>query len=175
MANYDVMVDLDFNDMYLATLTMKKVQRAVERGVEKGVEELAIRMKEKMIEFMGEYTLKDGDTLASSRLAQTINILPQATGIKIEVGGEYATFVEYGTGIVGSRNPHPMPDGWVYDPKGYGEDGWSYIKENGKVGWTAGQSSKPFVYRTWFWARGSVHNIVMKHVRREVRKVRGVR
>lgn len=60
----------------------------------------------------------------------------------------YAVFVEYGTGIVGEANPHPEPT-WSYDVNGHGTDGWNYIGEDGKLHWTMGQISHPFMYNTY--------------------------
>ena len=60
----------------------------------------------------------------------------------------YAFYVEYGTGIVGSKGPHP--DGGTYDVNNHGEAGWSYIAthRDGKLHWTKGQISRPFLYET---------------------------
>lgn len=67
----------------------------------------------------------------------------------IRAGIWYAAFVEYGTGVVGSRNPHPEPDGWAYDVNGHGDAGWWYLNDNdSKLHWTAGQPSRPFMYET---------------------------
>ncbi len=67
----------------------------------------------------------------------------------IRAGAWYAIFVEFGTGVVGSNNPHPDPQGWAYDVNGHGDDGWVYFNErDGKWHWTAGMPSRPFVYNT---------------------------
>lgn len=60
----------------------------------------------------------------------------------------YAFYVEYGTGIVGSYAPHP--DGSDYDINNHGEDGWFYVAQHrdGKLHWTRGQVSHPFMYET---------------------------
>lgn len=76
---------------------------------------------------------------------------------------DYAVFVEFGTGIVGSRNQHPDIAilGWSYDVNGHGELGWWYPTDdadtnptkkrakNGQfVAWTKGLPSRPFMYET---------------------------
>lgn len=67
----------------------------------------------------------------------------------IRAGAWYAIFVEYGTGVVGSRNPHPNPQGWGYDVNGHGDDGWVYLNErDGHWHWTSGMASRPFMYNT---------------------------
>lgn len=60
----------------------------------------------------------------------------------------HACFVEFGTGIVGSRSPHPtMP--WEYDTNGHGENGWYYYdQEQGRIRFTKGMPSRPFMYET---------------------------
>lgn len=59
----------------------------------------------------------------------------------------YAAFVEYGTGIIGSRNPHPdLPPGWSYDVNEHGEAGWVYKSDTGEYRWTQGQEPHRFMY-----------------------------
>lgn len=93
-------------------------------------------------------------------------------GIHSEHGGNngfvkctcgYAAYVEFGTGIKGSRSPHPDPAilGWSYDVNGHGELGWWYpsgdgdtnptrkrLKDGTYVAWTKGMPSRPFMYNT---------------------------
>nr|DAJ07960.1 MAG TPA: tail component protein [Caudoviricetes sp.] len=60
----------------------------------------------------------------------------------------HACFVEFGTGIKGANSPHPtMP--WAYDINGHGEDGWYYYDtEQGRIRFTQGMPSRPFMYET---------------------------
>ena len=64
----------------------------------------------------------------------------------------YAPFVEYGTGVEGKKgqkNPF-TPAGWAHDHNKHGEGGWNYISErDGKLHWTKGQVSRPFMYNTY--------------------------
>lgn len=69
----------------------------------------------------------------------------------------YAGFVEFGTGIVGASNPHPMPQAVVgengvtyssYDQNGHGEKGWFYYGRDGIWHHTKGMPSRPFMYNT---------------------------
>lgn len=67
----------------------------------------------------------------------------------IKAGAYYAAYVEFGTGVVGSRSPHPNPDGWAYDVNSHGDEGWVYYDdETGKFRWTKGFKSRPFMYNT---------------------------
>ena len=69
----------------------------------------------------------------------------------IRAGLWYAVYVEYGTGVVGASSPHPEPaSGWVYDANHHGDSGWLYFSlKEGKVMWTKGQPSRPFMYNTF--------------------------
>ncbi len=67
----------------------------------------------------------------------------------IKAGAYYAAYVEFGTGVVGSRSPHPNPDGWAYDVNSHGDEGWVYYDdETGNFRWTKGFKSRPFMYNT---------------------------
>ena len=75
----------------------------------------------------------------------------------------YAVYVEYGTGIVGARNPHPLSGdhGWVYDINNHGENGWVYFSaHNGQCAFhhTRGQVSSPFMYNTFRILQQQAHN-----------------
>lgn len=61
----------------------------------------------------------------------------------------YAKYVEFGTGIVGSKESHPAysQKGWRYDINSHGEAGWKYPKKDGTYGWTSGQVAQKFVYQ----------------------------
>lgn len=67
----------------------------------------------------------------------------------IKAGTYYAAFVEFGTGVVGSRSPHPNPQGWQYDTNAHGDEGWVYYDDySGEFKWTKGFKSRPFMYNT---------------------------
>ena len=59
-------------------------------------------------------------------------------------------FREYGTGIVGSNNPHANEEltraGWVYDVNNHGEEGWVYKDEAGNYWRTKGQPAQKKFY-----------------------------
>ncbi len=60
----------------------------------------------------------------------------------------HACYVEFGTGVKGAASPHPtMP--WAYDINKHGEDGWYYYDtEQGRIRFTKGMPSRPFMYET---------------------------
>lgn len=67
----------------------------------------------------------------------------------IKAGAPYAVYVEFGTGIVGKSQPHPSPDDWRYDINNHGDSGWWYFNDNtGRMQWTKGMPSRPFMYNT---------------------------
>lgn len=65
----------------------------------------------------------------------------------IMTGNEFAPYVEFGTGIVGQKNPHENPT-WTYDINHHGESGWFYVDASGKSHWTKGVPARPFMYNT---------------------------
>ena len=60
------------------------------------------------------------------------------------------TYREFGTGVVGSKNPHVdealAKAGWRYDINEHGEAGWRYPKKDGTFGWTRGQPAQKKFY-----------------------------
>lgn len=81
-------------------------------------------------------------------------------------------FNEMGTGIVGSNNPHPNPDGpfksWKYDVNEHGEKGWLYPKEDGTYGWTRGLPSRHMFYSAFQDIKNEIGNIVDIEIRKTV-------
>lgn len=63
---------------------------------------------------------------------------------------EKDTYKEFGTGIVGSNNPHIeeflAEVGWKYDINEHGEKGWIYPKGDGTYGWTKGLPAEKKFY-----------------------------
>lgn len=69
-------------------------------------------------------------------------------GIIFSRGCDHAAFVELGTGVVGSRSPHPTK-AWAYDTNEHGDEGWVYFDDKkGGFRWTRGMPSRPFMYNT---------------------------
>ena len=85
---------------------------------------------------------------------KSIELLPIKNEGSVASGGiqtadEIDTYREFGTGIVGSQNPHVAEYlakvGWIYDVNEHGEKGWKYPKGDGTYGWTKGiPASKKF-------------------------------
>lgn len=77
----------------------------------------------------------------------SVEVIPITEQDGVIIGGimttdEKDTYKEFGTGIVGSNNPHVEEllesIGWQYDVNQYGEKGWKYPKGDGTYGWTKG-------------------------------------
>lgn len=92
---------------------------------------------------MSKYNIPTDGDLGQSVKATQIDALTA----QLEADGGHATFVEFGTGIVGKNSPHEEADqrDVQYDRNGHGESGWNYYK-NGRFFHTKGQPSRPFMY-----------------------------
>jgi hypothetical protein len=81
----------------------------------------------------------------------------------------HSAYVEYGTGIRGSQDPHPesVAAGWKYDVNEHGEKGWFYLGKDGKRHWTKGMPHRPFMYDTAQVLRQSVEYIAKSEMKKE--------
>ena len=93
-------------------------------------------------------------------------------------GAPHAIYVEFGTGIVGRDNSHPVADeaGWTYDVNGHDLEGWVYRKGSGlftepgkgQYYWTKGYVARPFMYNTLRWLQEAAEttgaNIILKNM-----------
>lgn len=86
----------------------------------------------------------------------------------VRVCADYVVYVEFGTGVVGDKSPHPDAQDldYDYDVNDHGEDGWFYPYDNRRAHkyrfnpatkreqpWTAGEPAKPFMYDTSLYLR----------------------
>lgn len=88
-----------------------------------------------------------GELLRSLKLERGDSISKDGVTWYVYTDCKYAEFVEYGTGIVGSYEPHPDTDnkGWEYDLHEHGTSGWVYFKNN-RYYWTEGYKARPFMF-----------------------------
>lgn len=163
------------SDYTLATISMTLDKRSITRAIEE-VRRVERRLRAAMNEFC-EVLLEEGVSMARIEVIalgaiDTGGLLASIghgaydpathTGV-IYAGAYYAFFVEYGTGIVGAENPHPAPESagtgsggnllaltyGGYDSGGHGQEGWIYRSDvDGKLHWTRGMKSRPFMYNT---------------------------
>lgn len=121
-------------DDYIKQLELKKEQ------ILKATEDIANRLAEEA----GRDTYKSVSIIPAEMQGTTAIAYTRSTD-------EIDTYREFGTGIVGSQNPHVdealVKSGWQYDINEHGEKGWIYPKKDGTFGWTKGQpAQKKFYY-----------------------------
>lgn len=119
---------------YIKQLELKKEQ------ILKATESIATRVAEEA----GKDTYKSVEIVPAEMQGTTAIAYARSTD-------EIDTYREFGTGIVGSQNPHIdealAKSGWKYDVNEHGEKGWIYPKKDGTFGWTKGQpAQKKFYY-----------------------------
>lgn len=126
-------------------------QRLADEGV--------ILAKVKIMEYPAVYT----GELLNSIMDEPGAIITNGSQWIIYTGCQWAQFVEFGTGIVGSENPHPDTSiaNWKYDVNEHGDSGWHYYKD-GKWHWTKGMPSRPFMYETAMDITNLVPKIAME-------------
>lgn len=142
-----------------ATLSQSGLQQAL-REVEQYKQEIINKTK-----ILAQRLADEGVTLAKVKImeypavytGELLNSIMDEPGALISNGSQWiiytgcpwAKFVEFGTGIVGSENPHPDTNiaNWKYDVNEHGDAGWHYYKD-GEWHWTKGMPSRPFMYET---------------------------
>ena len=94
------------------------------------------------------------------------SIMGEANGKtgRITAGTDHAAYVEFGTGVVGAGSPHPNPVGWAYDVNGHGDAGWYYPGDDGKLHWTRGMPSRPYMYDTAQMMAQAVPDVVAEEL-----------
>lgn len=127
---YDIRLSLDSISEYQELLEKKKRQLP--------------QIAENIVSKVSEVGLED-----NYKSAEALPIKSDGNSV---IGGicttdEKDTYREFGTGIVGSENPHPDTlSGWIYDVNEHGEKGWVYPKGDGTFGWTKGVPAKEKFY-----------------------------
>jgi len=117
----------------------EQVKALIRALVDKGVEIAKVQVRELGAVYTGQLE------------ASITGFFDEETGVGIiRTDCPYAVYVEFGTGVVGQRNPHPEPiEGWKYDVNEHGDAGWWYFNERDqKWHWTKGMESRPFMYNT---------------------------
>lgn len=63
-----------------------------------------------------------------------------------------AAYIEFGIGIKGAMNPHPLAESkenqYKYDVNNHGEKGWNFMTIDGFIIHTQGYGTKSFIYRS---------------------------
>lgn len=100
-----------------------------------------------ILEFAKNEVVKEVSGYAPSHTGQ---IFTSKSGniMKVYTNDPVLIFQEYGTGIIGSRNSHPLAvlSGWKYDINAHGESGWLYKDNSDSWRWTKGLTAKMGFY-----------------------------
>ena len=131
---------------------IKEIRNYQQSIIEKS-ELLALRLAEIGVGIaemkIGEFDAVYSGTLISSMKLRKGDVIQNGAVYYVYTDCPWAKFVEFGTGIVGQSQSHPMSDifGWRYDINNHGEHGWFYFKD-GEWHWTNGMPSRPFMLET---------------------------
>lgn len=84
---------------------------------------------------------------ATGKLASSFSVGHSETSWELRNDSDHAAFFEFGTGVVGSAHPYPYEADvpWSYDVSGHGDAGWEYYGDDGRLHWTRGLPSRPFM------------------------------
>lgn len=145
---------------------LNKYQEAYSKGIDNAVKYATEMMYNKVL----EYCYANGISNHTSQIQWQYD---DNTKIgRVWTNDMVIIFNEMGTGIVGSNNPHPNPDGpfksWKYDVNEHGEKGWKYPKEDGTYGWTKGLPSRHMFYSAFQDIKSEIGNIVDIEIRKTV-------
>lgn len=157
---------------------MKKNIREMYKDISKYKENIPKAQKEiikQATEIMYSEVVKEKGYKGTQKLPITQKNKVVSSGI---VNSEQkAVYNEFGTGIVGSNNPHTADAiakrGWVYmaNPDRDYELGWRYPKEDGTYGWTSGLTAKKVFYNSSRQLSKILPEITVDILSKENRKV----
>lgn len=154
-----IKISLSLADVEKALKDVQDYEKKVERLGEKVVKRLTEDGAKQAQDYAMYMNAYDSGELVSG-------IVPEFHDEKgyIHSTAPHTAFVEMGTGIVGSRNPNlngTNPAGWEgYDIHGHGDSGWNYPGKDGKMHWTKGMPSRPFMYDTAQTLKQSIPYVV---------------
>lgn len=159
-------IELSKKSLEEAKKFLNKYQEAYSKGIDNAVKYATEMMYNKVL----EYCYANGISNHTSQIQWQYDDNTK-TG-RVWTNDMVIIFNEMGTGIVGSNNPHPNPDGpfksWKYDVNEHGEKGWKYPKEDGTYGWTKGLPSRHMFYSAFQDIKDEIGNIVDVEIRKTV-------
>lgn len=159
-------MELSKKSLEKAKKFLNKYQEAYSKGIDNAVKYATEMMYNKVL----EYCYANGISNHTSQIQWQYDDNTK-TG-RVWTNDMVIIFNEMGTGIVGSNNPHPNPDGpfksWKYDVNEHGEKGWKYPKEDGTYGWTKGLPSRHMFYSAFQDIKNEIGNIVDIEIRKTV-------
>lgn len=139
-----ITAELSQQSLEKAKKLLIKYQEAYYKGINNAVKYATEALHNKVL----EYCYANG---ISNHTSEIHSKYDEKTGIgRVWTNDMVIILNEMGSGIVGSNNPHPNPNGpfksWKYDVNEHGEKGWIYPKEDGTFGWTRGLPSRHMFY-----------------------------
>lgn len=186
MADESVYIDIDLEHIEKAFKKLNLTEAVLAKGLDAGYAELVDKLTDQLI-----YNLIASGTDSLIKDIE-VRILGDSE-VLISVNSDHAEYLEYGTGIKGSNNPHPaLPSGWNYMNGYLGKSdaggGWWYKATKGygfqrvKRGKTTGQlyaytsgglPSRKFLYNTRQYGLRNITRIIRKNIRLELKKLQG--
>lgn len=132
-AKSEIRLSVESLDEYIKSLELKKEQ------ILEATKNIATRVAKEA----GKDTYNGVEIIPAKMQGETAIAYAKSTN-------QIDTYREFGTGIVGSQNPHTdealAKAGWKYDVNEHGEKGWIYPKDDGTFGWTKGQPAQKKFY-----------------------------
>lgn len=132
-------------------LNAASISRAIQeveryrQDLQNACQELAARLTDEGVQIAKMYVMAYPAMDTGELLGSINGVYDASTHVGlVKTDAIYAIYVEYGTGVRGSDNPHPLGNG------NYRNTGWYYYNQReGKVKWTLGMPSRPFMYETF--------------------------
>lgn len=146
---------------------LKDYQKELEKVKEPILNALADYTYERVLLYL-EYSIGLGNYVPTHKLENSIKKSPIFQDmIRVYSDLAYAKYVEFGTGVTGSEDPHPKTSefGWSYDENSHGDKGWVYQASDGNFYRTSGQEAHRFMYNAWLDLQENYMEIVKKVLR----------
>ncbi|MBE5820440.1 MAG: hypothetical protein E7310_06500 [Clostridiales bacterium] len=157
---------IDINGKFIMKLSLDSISEYIDYLTKYGTQRLP-EIAENIVTRVSEEGLKDN--YKSTVVIPTKNSGGIITG-GIETKAEKDTYLEFGTGFVGSENPHVdtmlSQAGWKYDVNKHGKKGWLYPKGDGTFGWTKGHIAEKKFYNAMNRMQDSFQEIAREEFKR---------
>lgn len=158
MAKKRLKADLSISGIRQLQKDIEKYQNSIEHKAKLLAENLADMGVE-----IARVKISSLDAIFTGELKQSVhteykNNIRGGAIFCVVADSDHAVFVEFGTGVVGQKNPYPYPFpkgvSWEYASGktirqlSDGRYGWFYKGDNGQWYFTEGMESRPFMYET---------------------------
>lgn len=152
------MFNMNINTKFTMRLSLESIEEYI----------TLLESKKKQLPQIAENIVKRVSEVGLENNYNSTELLPVKNEGNVVTGGikttdEKDTYREFGTGIVGSNNPHIAEylakAGWKYDVNEHGEKGWIYPKSDGTFGWTKGLPAEKKFYEAMLKMEDSFQEI----------------